>query len=264
MSTVIIVVIVVLTVALTIYLSWYNSPKQKGVRGEKYVSDILSELPDEYIVLNDLVYNTERGTTQVDHVVVSKYGVFAIESKNYSGEIYGDDSRKEWTQLFVNKVTYRKKWWKTYTYVTKNRFYNPVKQSWGHVYKIKELLKSYPQLPVIPIVVFVGDVNIDKVESQNHVVYGEELCSVITDYNTEFIKATDVVGVCSVLQNRSVRHLVDNKTHVKNIKSAASKFENAVQSGVCPRCGGQLLERKGKYGKFYGCSNYPDCKFTAK
>ena len=30
----------------------------------------------------------------------------------------------------------------------------------------------------------------------------------------------------------------------------------------CPRCGGDLVERMGKFGKFLGCSNFPKCKFT--
>ena len=93
------------------------------------VFSILLQLPDEYTIINDLMLSTEKGTTQIDHVVVSRYGVFVIETKNYQGEIYGDDNRKEWTQMIVNDVTYTKRWWKTYTYVTKNHFYNPVKQS---------------------------------------------------------------------------------------------------------------------------------------
>ena len=90
--------IIILVVALFIYLAWYNSAKQKGKRGEMRVSAILSQLSDEYTILNDLVFRTEKGTTQIDHLVVSKYGIFTIETKNYRGEIYGDDNRKEWTQ----------------------------------------------------------------------------------------------------------------------------------------------------------------------
>lgn len=33
---------------------------------------------------------------------------------------------------------------------------------------------------------------------------------------------------------------------------------------MCPECGGLLVKRKGKYGGFIGCSNYPDCKYTRK
>ena len=31
---------------------------------------------------------------------------------------------------------------------------------------------------------------------------------------------------------------------------------------VCPRCGGELTKRNGKFGPFYGCSNYPVCRYT--
>lgn len=92
---------IILIVVLFVYLAWYNSAKQKGKRGEMRVSVILSQLSDEYTILNDLVFRTEKGTTQIDHLVVSKYGIFTIETKNYRGEIYGDDNRKEWTQLIV-------------------------------------------------------------------------------------------------------------------------------------------------------------------
>ena len=130
---------------------WYSSPKQKGKRGEQRVNDILSHLPKEYHILCDIVLKTKKGTTQIDHIVVSKYGIIAIETKNYRGNIYGDDNRKEWMQLIVTKVTFAKKWWKTYTYVTKKHFYNPVKQSAGHALKIKELLTAYPHVKIVPI-----------------------------------------------------------------------------------------------------------------
>ena len=171
--------IFLLFIFLVGYTIWYNSPAQKGKRGEESISHLLTLLPEEYTTLNDIVLRTEKGTTQIDHVVVSKYGVFAIETKNYRGDIYGNDERNEWTQIIVTEVTYRKKWWKTYTYVTKNLFYNPVKQSLGHVFKVKELLKAYPHLKIIPIVVFVGNVELKGVESKYHVLYAEELLSTI-------------------------------------------------------------------------------------
>ena len=54
----------------------------------------LLELTDEYYIFNDVILDTGQGTTQIDHIVVSKYGVFAIETKNYRGEIYGNDNRR--------------------------------------------------------------------------------------------------------------------------------------------------------------------------
>ena len=50
--------------------------------------------------------------------------------------------------------------------------------------------------------------------------------------------------------------------HVKNIKNTIRKNMEKEQEMICPKCGGRLIERTGKYGKFIGCSNYPKCKYT--
>jgi hypothetical protein len=256
--------IIIVCVALFVYFAWYNSAKQKGKRGEMRVFSILMQLPDEYTILNDLVFRTDKGTTQIDHVVVSKYGVFAIETKNYRGEIYGDDKRQEWTQLIVTEVTYAKKWWKTYTYVTKNHFYNPVKQSIGHAYRIKELLSDFPYLKIVPIVVFTGDAILGSVESKYHVVYEDNLLETINAYNTIYLTDSDVQTVVRILTENNVRELVNDRQHVKNLRTAAKEVNATIYSGICPKCGGQLVQRNGKYGTFYGCSNYPKCRFTVK
>lgn len=198
-------------VSLIIFVKWYNSPKQKGKRGEAKVHDILLQLSEEYHVLDDVVLRTERGTTQIDHIVVSKYGVFAIETKNYRGEIYGNDYRKEWKQVIVTDVTYPKKPWKIYTYVTKNGFYNPVKQAIGHVYRIKEHLKEWPYLKVVPIVVFTENADISKVSSNNHVIYDFNLLSTIQTYQTSYISEEDVKHVVERLFQKNVREFVDDK-----------------------------------------------------
>ena len=256
--------IIILIVVLFVYLAWYNSAKQKGKRGEMRVSAILSQLSDEYTILNDLVFRTEKGTTQIDHLVVSKYGIFTIETKNYRGEIYGDDNRKEWTQLIVTEVTYAKKWWKTYTYVTKNRFYNPVKQSVGHAFRIKELLSVFPHVKIVPIVVFTGDAILSYVESKNHVVYEENLLDVIDGYKTTYLTDNDVQAVLAILTGNNIRETVSDRQHVKNLRTAAREVNATINSGICPKCGGHLIERNGKYGTFYGCSNYPKCRFTTQ
>ena len=256
--------IIILIIVLFIYLAWYNSAKQKGKRGEMRVSAILSQLSDEYTILNDLVFRTEKGTTQIDHLVVSKYGIFTIETKNYRGEIYGDDNRKEWTQLIVTEVTYAKKWWKTYTYVTKNRFYNPVKQSVGHAFRIKELLSVFPHVKIVPIVVFTGDAILSYVESKNHVVYEENLLDVIDGYKTTYLTDNDVQAVLAILTGNNIRETVSDRQHVKNLRTAAREVNATINSGICPKCGGHLIGRNGKYGIFYGCSNYPKCRFTTQ
>ena len=73
--------LIVAIISLTIFGWWYNSPKQKGKRGEMRIHDILMQLPDEYHVMDDVMLKTTNGTTQIDHIVVSKYGIFAIETR---------------------------------------------------------------------------------------------------------------------------------------------------------------------------------------
>ena len=252
----------IIFIILILFRWWYNSPRRKGKRGEEKVSKTLLELSDDYHILNDVVFLTNNGTTQVDHIVVSKYGVFAIETKNYRGEIYGDDNREKWTQIIVTEVTYRRKWWKTYTYVTKNQFYNPVKQSIGHAYRIKSVLKDYKHLPIIPIVVFVGEANITNVNTNHKVIYAEQLLSVIEGYKTAYLSDEDYQKVIRILEDNNVRETVDDKTHVDNLKSVMRQKQDTINSGVCPKCGGRLKLRNGKFGSFYGCSNYPKCRFT--
>lgn len=262
MSSFLSILVIVAIIALTIFGWWYNSPRQKGKRGEMRIHDILIQLPDEYHLMDDVMLKTTNGTTQIDHIVVSKYGIFAIETKNYRGEIYGNDNTQEWKQIIVTDVTYPKKPWKTYTYVTKNQFYNPVKQAMGHMYRIKENLKEWPYLKVIPIVVFTGNADISRVSSQNHVIYDTSLLSTIQAYQTSYITDADVKAIVERLSSKNIRGIVDDKTHVRNVKEAKYKTDSKIASGICPRCGGTLVRRNGKYGSFYGCSNYPNCTFT--
>lgn len=53
---------------------------------------------------------------------------------------------------------------------------------------------------------------------------------------------------------------ITNKEHIRNIKTT----QKEIAEGICPRCGGKLINREGKYGKFIGCENYPNCKFILK
>lgn len=60
--------------------------------------------------------------------------------------------------------------------------------------------------------------------------------------------------------------LVDGDGLLKLIKLASKENEviKYKESDICPTCGGKLLEKNGKYGKFLGCANYPNCRFTKK
>lgn len=257
-------IIVLILIIIVAYRFWAKTPKHKGKVGEARVHNILTRLSDDYVIFDDVVLKTDRGTTQIDHIVVSKYGLFAIETKNYRGEIYGDDSRKEWTQIIATDVTYLKKWYKTYTYITKNHFYNPVKQAITHAIEIKKTLSDWPYLKVIPIVVFAGEASLNNVTSNNYVVYDSDLLYTIQSYSTVVLTDANVNLIVNRLINYNVRESVDDRMHIRNIKIAQRDMEHKIRSGICPRCGGSLVKRTGPYGEFYGCSNYPKCKYIVR
>ena len=80
--------------ALIIFFSILNAfqPKIKGYLGEKAVSNRLSKLDQsKYKVINNLMLQVGNKTTQIDHIVVSNYGIFVIETKNYMGWIIGNE-----------------------------------------------------------------------------------------------------------------------------------------------------------------------------
>jgi restriction system protein len=60
-----------------------------------------------YRRFHNLILPTENGTTQIDHVLLSVYGIFVVETKNYEGWIYGDKTQREWTQVFLRKISFK-------------------------------------------------------------------------------------------------------------------------------------------------------------
>ena len=81
----------------------------KGKVGEKRVASILKKLPDDsYKVINDLLLSSNGYSTQIDHIIISIYGIFVIETKFYQGWIYGGENSEYWTQnIYGNKYQLR-------------------------------------------------------------------------------------------------------------------------------------------------------------
>ena len=96
---------------------------------------------DHWHLLNNVTLPTADGTTQIDHVLVSRYGVFVIETKDYQGWIFGDARRGEWTQ-----VRYRSKF----------RFQNPLYENHKHIKAIESALDFLPSEHIRGAVIFAG------------------------------------------------------------------------------------------------------------
>src|SRR5437763_4468828 len=100
----------------------------RGWVGEHATSSLIagSLNRDIYTRFEDVIVPTANGTTQIDHVVVSSFGVFVIETKNVSGWIFGRENDAKWTQVLPGK---------------KRQFQNPLRQNYRHTRALADFLR---------------------------------------------------------------------------------------------------------------------------
>ena len=248
--------IVILAIGLFIFRIFISSPGVIGKVGEKRVAVKLDWLPKEYITLNDIMLKTEYGTTQIDHIVVSPYGIFVIETKNYKGWILGYENSEEWTQSL-----YGKKSWYGWT-SEQHKFRNPIRQNLAHTRAIKQLLSDIGDFRIIPIVAFSDKAEL-KIRTPNNIVINwYNLRYTITHYNVPCIPEHQIKTIVSRIQSSNIINEETRKTHNYTVNRKIQVIEQMVANGICPQCKSKLVERRGKYGKFLGCSNYPKCRYT--
>lgn len=226
-------------------------PKIKGFFGEKVVAICLSKLDKrKYKVINDVLISMKSGkTSQIDHVVVSIYGIFVIETKNYKGWIFGQENSNQWTQVIYNR---------------KENFLNPVRQNKGHVQALQELLSDFPSNIYIPIVTFGVKATLKEVNVDSEVVYTPKLVKTIHKYKKKVLSVEDMEDIYSRIAFANRTDKKARKAHVQGIKESMRSKPAKIKKNLCPQCGGKLVDRKGRYGPFSGCSNYPRCRFAQK
>lgn len=129
----------------------------KGITGEFIINVLARMFLDKHVyhLIKNVTLPTEDGTTQIDHIIVSRYGVFVVETKNMKGWIFGNPDQKTWTQKI---------------YKHSNKFQNPLHQNYKHVKTLETLLGLNDQ-QVHSLVVFVGDSTF-KTKLPENVTYG--------------------------------------------------------------------------------------------
>ncbi|MBR6054600.1 MAG: NERD domain-containing protein [Bacteroidales bacterium] len=223
--------------------------RTKGKRGEKKVAALLVRLPEkEYRVINDLLIQSGGHSTQIDHVVISVYGIFVIETKYYQGWIYGGENSEYWTQnIYGNKYLFR----------------NPLWQNQGHVKTVARLVGDLSNVPIYNIVAFSHQATI-KVDRSLPVMYWRNIVPYIKCHEEVHLTEVQADEIYNTLLSVNVNDKVARKQHLASVKHNQERRNTAVANGKCPRCGGNLVMRDGRYGRFYGCSNYPKCKYILK
>lgn len=236
---------------MVVFIVIMKSPKIKGIIGEKSVSYQLNKLDKEkYFVINDIVIPTSNGKrTQIDHVVVSEYGIFVIETKNYRGWIVGDEHSQYWTQVI---------------YKRKEKLYNPIHQNFGHIKALEANLSEFRELPFYSIVSFSIRADLKVNVSSSDVIYTVNLLKTIAKYKRPLLYKEEVESIFNTIQRVSLQDKNNKKEHVKTLKNDLAGNQRKIANNECPKCGGRLVERSGKFGKFMGCGNFPKCRFVVR
>ncbi len=227
-----------IVLAVCILIIRLKLPSIRGRRGERDVAKMLKKL-DGITFNNYMMVDKNNKSHQIDHIYVGRQGVFVIETKNYSGNIYGTTEQRDWTQVLAGGNV-------------RNTFYNPLKQNASHVYHIKSLLPKSVWLH--SCVVFTQG-NIFLIQADNvFTIHG--LQKRITN-STDNLSSSEVENIVNILMKNQTTD-VSKREHINSVR----KTQRQIENNICPRCNAPLVLRKGKYGDFYGCSNYPNCTFT--
>ena len=159
----------------------------------------------DYHLLNHITLKLKDGTTQIDHILVSRFGVFVIETKDYKGWIFANAKHATWTQ-----VLYR---WKF-------KFQNPIFQNMRHVRAVQELFDFLPPEAIKSAVVFT-----DRAEFKTEMPSGVYTLPGLIDHlraATEEVMSLNRVQFC-VGRLETARLAISGQTDLEHVKSLQRK-----------------------------------------
>lgn len=253
-----------------------KSPWFKGMVGEWFINLCIRLFLDkrEYRLLKDVTLPTPQGSTQIDHVIVSRFGLFVIETKNMKGWIFGNPTQKSWTQQIYRR---------------KHSFQNPLHQNHLHMMTLKSLL-GLSDNQLHSVIFFIGDCTFKTPMPQN--VMNRGLIRYVKGITTPVLAESEVAHVVDTIQQGRLaanwqthrqhvtqlktRHADPSANHVSTREPVRQSVANPPSQSVsppdnpppiCPRCGSTMVLRTAGRGDnkgkpFWGCHEFPTCRGT--
>jgi hypothetical protein len=181
--------------------AYYASTRQN--LGEALLSRVVQANfgPPDYHLMNHVTLELEDGTTQVDHILVSRFGVFVIETKDYNGWIFANAKQENWTQVFFKR---------------KFKFQNPIFQNNRHVRAVQGLLDFLPPGAIKSVVVFTGEADF-KTEVPQGVFCISGLIDYLREHTVEVMSLNRVQFCVGRLE--TARLAISGKTDVEHVQS---------------------------------------------
>ncbi|GJA87048.1 NERD domain-containing protein [Aeromonas caviae] len=260
-----------LLIATLLKTAWF-----KGMVGEWFINLCIRLFLDkrEYRLLKDVTLPTPQGSTQIDHVIVSRFGLFVIETKNMKGWIFGNPTQKSWTQQIYRR---------------KHSFQNPLHQNHLHMMTLKSLL-GLSDNQLHSVIFFIGDCTFKTPMPQN--VMNRGLIRYVKGITTPVLAESEVAHVVDTIQQGRLaanwqthrqhvtqlktRHADPSANHVSTREPVRQSVANPPSQSVsppdnpppiCPRCGSTMVLRTAGRGDnkgkpFWGCHEFPTCRGT--
>ena len=219
----------------------------KGQRGERRVRRMLRRglKAPHYVALHNVTLDAPGGSTQIDHVVVSRFGLFVIETKNLQGRITGGERQPEWTQTLGPRSF---------------AFQNPLHQNYRHTQALASALQLPPE-QVHSVIAFVGRSQLPEGSPAN-VTQGRGCVRFIRTFTLPVWTPDQVQALAQQLQaQRLAPTRATHRAHVQQLKERRS----ADGQLACHACGSPMVLRTARAGihagqAFWGCSAFPQCR----
>lgn len=238
-------------------------PSAKEIKGGfgEYLTKYYSKLVLDGLVIHDVLIDGEDGyTSQIDLVIVGLTGVYVVEVKFFEdARIYGDGKKSKWYYYRGGK---------------KYDIYSPLKQNKKHIEYLKEFLKDFGDVPCFSVLailcddVKVSNLNDDKENPDTVVITGlnvlRDAISAIAKNKPPVFDEGKKQEIYDYIINNQHQGKEARQEHKENVKSYKNNAEELKKQKICPYCKTELVLKNGKYGEFYGCSNYPECRYTLK
>lgn len=181
-------------------------------RGEALLSRVARAnfAPPDYHLMNHITLQMKDGTTQVDHILVSRFGVFVIETKDHKGWIFANAKQANWSQVLFKR---------------KFKFQNPIFQNIRHVRAVQDLLDFLPAEAVKSIVVFTGEAKF-KTEIPPGVFGVTGLMDHLREQTAEVMSLNRVQFCVGRLE--TARLAISGKTDVEHVQSLERRHGRAA------------------------------------
>jgi len=237
-------------IPFSILLVVFKSPWFKGVFGE-FLVNLSAKLlldKDKYHLIKNVTLPTEGGSTQIDHIIVSVFGVFVVETKNMKGWIFGSANQKTWTQKI---------------YRHSSKFQNPLHQNYKHLKTLESSLGISGDF-LRSVIVFVGNSTF-KTQMPDNVTHSGGYVRYIKSKKTPVLTELQVRKIVNkIKRDRLTPSFKTNREHVRYVKSVVAEKEKK-KPPLCPKCGNIMVLRRVKNGgdagkKFWGCTLFPKCR----